>query len=41
MIEAEAIVRRLLEEDNDLQELEVSRAGLSEAFTEITQEARQ
>ena len=36
VIEAEAIVRRLLEEDKDLQELEVSQAGLAEAFTEIT-----
>lgn len=41
VIEAEAIVRRLLSEDKDLQELEVSRAGLAEAFTEITQEATQ
>ena len=41
VIDAEDIVRRLLEEDNDLQELEVSRAGLTEAFTEITQEAKQ
>ena len=39
VIDAEDVVRRLLEEDNDLQELEVSRAGLAEAFTEITQEA--
>jgi len=37
--DAEAVVRRLLEEDQDLQELEVSRAGLAEAFTEITREA--
>jgi ABC-2 type transport system ATP-binding protein len=41
VIEAETIVRRLLAEDKDLQELEVSRAGLAEAFTEITQEATQ
>jgi ABC-2 type transport system ATP-binding protein len=41
VIDAEDIVRRLLEEDNDLQELEVSRAGLAEAFTEITQEITQ
>jgi ABC-2 type transport system ATP-binding protein len=39
--ESEAIVRRLLEEDAGLRELEVSRAGLAEAFTEITQEAAQ
>jgi ABC-2 type transport system ATP-binding protein len=41
VIEAEDVVRRLLEEDNDLRELEVSRAGLAEAFTEITQESTQ
>jgi ABC-2 type transport system ATP-binding protein len=41
VIEAEDVVRRLLEEDNDLRELEVSRAGLAEAFTEITQEVTQ
>jgi ABC-2 type transport system ATP-binding protein len=41
VIEAEDVVRRLLEKDKDLQELEVSRAGLAEAFTEITQEATQ
>lgn len=41
VIEAEAIVRRLLEEDKDLKGLEVSRAGLAEAFAEITQEAIQ
>jgi ABC-2 type transport system ATP-binding protein len=35
---AEAVVRRLLDADEDLQELEVRRAGLSEAFTELTQE---
>jgi ABC-2 type transport system ATP-binding protein len=39
VIDAEDVVRRLLEEDNHLQELEVSRAGLAKAFTEITQEA--
>jgi ABC-type multidrug transport system ATPase subunit len=37
--DAEAVVRRLLAEDMNLQELEVSRAGLAEAFTEITKEA--
>ncbi len=36
---AENVVRRLLAADDDLQELEVRRAGLSEAFTELTQEA--
>ena len=39
--DAEAVVRRLLAEDAGLLELEVSRAGLAEAFTEITQEAIQ
>ncbi|MBN1831126.1 MAG: ABC transporter ATP-binding protein [Deltaproteobacteria bacterium] len=41
VIDAEGVVRRLLEEDKDLQELEVSRAGLAEAFMEITQEITQ
>lgn len=36
---AEAVVRRLLVADEDLQELEVRRAGLAEVFTELTQEA--
>ena len=36
---AEAVVRRLLAADEDLQDLEVRRAGLAEAFTELTQEA--
>jgi len=36
---AETVVRRLLATDEDLQELEVRRAGLAEAFTELTQEA--
>jgi ABC-2 type transport system ATP-binding protein len=36
---AEEVVRRLLAEDAQLQELEVRRAGLAEAFTELTQEA--
>jgi ABC-2 type transport system ATP-binding protein len=35
---AEAVVRRLLDADQDLQELEVRRAGLAEVFTELTQE---
>ena len=35
---AEAIVRRLLAADNDVRDLEVTRAGLAEAFTELTQE---
>ena len=41
VIDAEDVVRRLFEEDNDLRELEVSRAGLAEAFTKITQEDTQ
>jgi len=36
---AEAVVRQLLFEDTDLSELEVKRAGLAEAFIEITREA--
>jgi len=36
---AEAVVRQLLFEDTNLSELEVKRAGLAEAFIEITREA--
>ena len=36
---AEAVVRQLLAEDSCLSELEVQRAGLAEAFVEITREA--
>ncbi|HJT97584.1 MAG TPA: ABC transporter ATP-binding protein, partial [Rhodanobacteraceae bacterium] len=36
---AESVVRRLLSADQRLSELEVQRAGLAEAFVEITQEA--
>jgi ABC-2 type transport system ATP-binding protein len=36
---AEPVVRRLLAEDPDLADLEVHRAGLSEAFVELTREA--
>jgi ABC-type multidrug transport system ATPase subunit len=35
---AEAVVRRLLAADADVRDLEVLRAGLAEAFTELTQE---
>jgi len=35
---AETVVRQLLAADEDLQELEVHRAGLHDAFTELTQE---
>jgi ABC-2 type transport system ATP-binding protein len=38
---AESVVRRLLDADPDLQDLEVRRAGLAEAFTELTQETVQ
>jgi ABC-2 type transport system ATP-binding protein len=37
--EAEAVVRRLLDADPQLTELEVQRAGLAEAFTELTRDA--
>ena len=36
---AEALVRRLLTEDPTLSELEIERAGLAEAFVELTREA--
>ena len=36
---AEAVVRRLLDADPQLRELEVQRAGLAEAFTELTRAA--
>ncbi len=39
--EAEAVVRRLLNADPQLSELEVQRAGLAEAFTELTRDAEQ
>ena len=39
-VAAEAVVRRLLDADAQLGELEVQRAGLAEAFTELTREAR-
>jgi ABC-2 type transport system ATP-binding protein len=39
--DAEEVVRRLLAADGDLRELEVRRAGLSEAFAELTQEVIQ
>jgi len=37
----EAVVRRLLDEDEDLQDLEIHRAGLAQTFTELTQESMQ
>lgn len=37
--EAETVVRRLLDADPLLRELEVQRAGLAEAFTELTRDA--
>ena len=39
-VDAEAVVRRLLAADPGLRELEVRRAGLAEAFSELTQEAQ-
>jgi ABC-2 type transport system ATP-binding protein len=39
--DAEAVVRRLLAGDENLADLEVRRAGLAEAFTELTQEVAQ
>jgi ABC-type multidrug transport system ATPase subunit len=39
--DAEAVVRRLLAADPALADLEVRRAGLSEAFAELTQEPAQ
>jgi len=39
--DAESVVRRLMAADPNLQELEVRRAGLAEAFTELTQEVSQ
>ncbi len=36
---AEAVVRKLLEKDAQLAELEIRRAGLAEAFVEITRDA--
>ncbi len=38
-VDADAFVRRLLRADDDARDLEVQRAGLAEAFTELTQEA--
>ncbi|MFZ0872914.1 MAG: ABC transporter ATP-binding protein [Rhodanobacter sp.] len=37
--DAEIVVRRLLDADAHLRELEVQRAGLAEAFTELTRDA--
>jgi len=39
--DAEAVVRQLLREDEDLQDLEIHRAGLAQIFTELTQESVQ
>jgi ABC-2 type transport system ATP-binding protein len=39
--DAEILVRRLLDADAQLRELEVQRAGLAEAFTELTRDADQ
>lgn len=37
--DADSVVSMLMKEDPNFRELEISRAGLAEAFTEITQEA--
>ena len=37
--DAEGVTRRLLNRDPNLRDLEVHRAGLAEAFTELTQES--
>ena len=37
----EAVVRQFLAEDEDLQDLEIHRAGLAQTFTELTQESVQ
>ena len=39
--QAEAVVRRLLDADPSLSELEVQRAGLAEAFQEITRDTEE
>ena len=39
--DAETVVRRLLAADPELRELEVHRAGLAEAFTELTRDAEE
>jgi ABC-2 type transport system ATP-binding protein len=38
--EAEALLMRLFQEDPDLSDIEVKRAGLAEAFTELTNDSR-
>jgi ABC-2 type transport system ATP-binding protein len=38
---AEALLVRLLREDPDLSDIEVRRAGLAEAFTELTNADRE
>jgi ABC-2 type transport system ATP-binding protein len=38
--DAEALLRRLLAADADLRDIEVKRAGLAEAFAEITATAQ-
>ena len=39
VVDAEAVVRRLLAADADVRDLEIRQAGLAEAFTELTKEA--
>jgi ABC-2 type transport system ATP-binding protein len=38
-VDADTVVRRILLNDSEARDLEVHRAGLAEAFTELTQEA--
>ena len=39
VVDAEAVVRRLLAADDQVRDLEIRQAGLAEAFTELTKEA--
>ena len=39
VVDAEAVVRRLLAADDHVRDLEIRQAGLAEAFTELTREA--
>ena len=39
VVDAEAVVRRLLAADAAVRDLEIRQAGLAEAFTELTREA--
>ena len=39
VVDAEEVVRRLLAADEEVRDLEIRRAGLADAFTELTREA--